>query len=201
MQNNLLKVGITGGIGAGKSIVSKIFNILGIPVYNADAWAKKMMVQDPDIVQAIKDNFGKDAYLSDGELNRIHLAKKIFVDPEKRNVINEIVHPTIALDFEKWTKAQTNVQYILKEAALLFESAAYKKLNYIITVVAPIDQRISRVLIRDKHRTKRDIENIISVQSNDEEKVSKSQFIVTNDNSQLLIPQVLKIHDLLVNTK
>jgi len=200
MQSDILKVGITGGIGAGKSIVSKIFKILGIPVYDADARAKFLMTHDSAVIKEIKLNFGDDAYLQDGNLNRKYIAKHIFVGGEKYEIINKIVHPAVALDFEKWSTSHEDATYVLKEAALLFESDSYKNLDYIITVLAPIALRIERVLIRDQHRTKDDVKNIISIQMKDEDKISKSQFIITNDNSQLILPQVFKINDFLINS-
>ncbi len=200
MHNDILKVGITGGIGAGKSIVSKIFKILGIHVYDADARAKYLMTHDPTVVEEIKLSFGDDAYLPDGNLNRKYIAKYIFEGGVKYEIINKIVHPAVAIDFEKWSTSHENAAYVLKEAALLFESDSYKKLDYIITVLAPVELRTERVLIRDRHRTKNDVKKIISIQMKDEEKISKSQFIITNDNSQLLLPQVIKIHDFLRNS-
>ena len=200
MPNKPLKIGVTGGIGAGKSIVCKIFNILGIPVYNADERAKVLMTQDRHVVESIKRNFGAESYLADGKLNRLFLANHVFKNENKLKIINAIVHPAVAIDFDNWSKNYENKSYLIKEAALLVESGSYEFLDYLITVTAPIDIRIVRVLTRDNHRTKEDIEQIISKQLSDEEKISKSKFIITNDSYSLLIPEVLKIHEFLISS-
>ena len=200
MPNKPLKIGVTGGIGAGKSIVCKIFKILGIPVYNADERAKVLMVQDKHVVESIKRNFGDEAYLADGKLNNIYLANHVFKNENKLKIINAIVHPAVTIDFDNWLKNHENKSYVIKEAALLVESGSYEFLDYLITVTAPIDIRIARILTRDSHRTKENIEEIISKQLSDEEKISKSKFIITNDNHSLLIPEVLKIHEFLISS-
>ena len=201
MPNNPINIGITGGIGAGKSTVCKLFNMLGIPVYNADDKAKALMTRDQNIITAIKKNFGNRTYLPDGQLNRTYLGKSLFKDDKQLKIINEIVHPAVAEDFEKWRNGHEVKPYLVKEAALLIESGSYKLLDYLITVTSPLNTRIERVLSRDAHRTKEHIREIISKQLSDEERIAKSDFIITNDKQTLLIPQVLKIHDFLISLK
>ena len=201
MPNNPINIGITGGIGAGKSTVCKLFNMLGIPVYNADDQAKALMTRDQNIITAIKKNFGNEAYLPDGQLNRTYLGKSLFKVDKQLKIINEIVHPAVAEDFEKWRNGHEDKPYLVKEAALLIESGSYKLLDYLITVTSPLNTRIERVLSRDVHRTKEHIREIISKQLSDEERIAKSDFIITNDKQTLLIPQVLKIHDFLISLK
>lgn len=199
MLNKPLKIGVTGGIGAGKSIVCQIFDILGMPVYNADERAKSLMVQDQHVVASIKKEIGDKAYLVDGTLDRAFLANHVFKNETLLKIINGIVHPAVAKDFDSWSKSHPNQPYLIKEAALLVESNSYKSLDYLITVIAPIDIRIDRVLARDQHRTKKNVDEIVSKQLNDKNKIEKSEFVITNDGHSLLIPQVLKIHEFLIS--
>jgi dephospho-CoA kinase len=200
MVNKPLKIGVTGGIGAGKSIVCQLFSILGAPVYNADERAKTLMVQDHQVVDSIKREFGDSAYLIDGSLNRVYLANHVFKNEKRLKLINGIVHPAVANDFDRWSKRYEGLTYIIKEAALLIESNSYKLLDYLITVTSPVDIRIERVLARDHHRTKINIDEIVSNQLSDQEKIAKSRFVITNDGNTLLIPQVLKIHQALISS-
>ena len=190
--NNTKTVGITGGIGAGKSIISRIFSILGVPVYEADSRAKKLMASDSELQSQIIEKFGDESY-QEGQLNRVYLAKLVFSDPDKTALINSLVHPAVAQDFQKWV-AKQKTAYVLKEAALLFESGSYKYLDHVITVTAAEEVRINRVLARDLHRNKEDVEHIIARQWAEERKIELSDFVITNDQSELVIPQVLTIH-------
>lgn len=187
-------VGITGGIGSGKSTVAKIFTILGIPVYYADDRAKWLMGHDPKLKGAIIANFGEESYLSDGSLNRVFLANQVFNDAEKTTLINSLVHPAVREDFEHWV-SQQNSPYILKEAALLFETGSYKELDLVINVSSPLVIRMTRILLRDPHRTEAQIHAIIDKQLPDDHKNDLAHFIIKNADNKLLIPQVLKIHE------
>ena len=196
-ENKKLKIGITGGIGSGKTTVCHIFETLGIPIYYADDRAKALMTENAELIKNIKSLFGEGAYLPDGTLNRAHIAQIAFHNPLKLNDLNALVHPAVWLDGEKWHAAQTNAPYTIKEAALLFESGGNELLDKIITVFAPIETRIERVLLRGGGALKRtDVEARISNQMPDEEKMKQSDFIIYNDGSQLLLPQVLAIHQL-----
>ncbi|MCH7409597.1 dephospho-CoA kinase [Belliella sp. DSM 111904] len=192
-----LLIGITGGIGSGKSTVAKIFEILGIPVYYADDKAKWLMANDQSLKAAIKESFGNQTYFDDGSLNRAFLAEKVFSDDSKTKLINSLVHPAVKLNFETWA-AEQNTPYILKEAALLFESGSANDLYKIITVSSPLKVRINRVQMRDPHRSQAQLQAIIDKQLPDEEKISRSDFSVKNTDNKLLIPQVLDIHQKLL---
>jgi len=196
-NNHPLKIGITGGIGSGKSTVCQIFEILGIPVYYADDRAKWLMANDPMLKSQIQDTFGSESYDLDGGLNRKFLAEKVFSNPEEVKKINSLVHPAVGNDFEKWAETQ-NAPYVLKEAALIFESGGEKKLDGVINVSSPIKIRIARVLMRDPHRSEEQINQIINQQLPDEEKNSKADFVIKNSDNKMLIPQVLEIHSKLI---
>lgn len=191
----MLKIGITGGIGVGKSIVCRLFAILGIPVYDADTRAKWVMHNDQALKQELTEAFGPDTYTEAGELNRTYLAKTAFHDPQKLALLNSLVHPHVGNDFTNWIEANQSAPYVLKEAALMFESESWRQMDEIIVVSAPLDVRISRILQRDPHRTQQDVEAIIAKQLDEEQKMARAQHIIYNDDKQLLIPQVLKLHD------
>ncbi|HMR56444.1 MAG: dephospho-CoA kinase [Cytophagales bacterium] len=190
----LLQVGITGGIGSGKSLVCKIFNALGVPTYDADSRAKMVMTTDGILVEAIKKEFGILSYDAKGVLNRQHLANSVFNQPDKLKRLNELVHPRVALDYENWVSSQADVKYVLKEAALLFESGSYQSLDKIIVVTAPETLRVKRVLLRDPHRSMQQTKEIISNQMAEEEKTKRADYVIVNDETTLLIPQVLNLH-------
>ena len=194
MQKNNLKIGITGGIGAGKSVITKIFSILKIPVYDADKRAKWLMNYDKKLIFQIKEAFGEQSYKNENELNREYLAKKVFNDKDKLDILNSLVHPIVHIDYHNWLKNHEDKAYTIKEAALLFESGSYKELDRVIAVYAPKDVRITRVLLRDSHRTVKDLESIMERQMDDNEKKKMADFVIINDDKTMVIPQVLKLH-------
>lgn len=188
-----LQIGITGGIGSGKSLVSRIFNLLGVPVYDADSRAKSVMTTDGILVSQIKKEFGVLSYHSDGSVNREYLAQHVFSDPKKLKRLNELVHPRVGEDFKRWVEEQ-RTPYVLKEAALLFEAGSDKALDTILVVSAPEELRINRVLQRDKHRTAQQVMDIIRNQLKEEEKLKLSDYIIVNDGNSPVIPRVLELH-------
>jgi dephospho-CoA kinase len=190
-------VGITGGIGAGKTIISKLFSVLGIPVYNADDRAKWLMVNDSALKNSISDTFGKDAFTIEGQLNRSYLAETVFSDEGKTERINSLVHPVVKMDFTQWAASQ-DTPYVLKEAALLFETGSYRELDKTILVSAPLEVRIDRVMERDPQRSKDQILEIIARQLPEEDKKAQADFVIDNKGNKLVIPQVLKIHEALL---
>ena len=194
-----LKIGITGGIGSGKTTVCHIFETLNIPVYYADERAKALMIQDKNLIQNIKNLLGENAYFEDGSLNRTYISEIVFHNSMKINALNALVHPAVLADGEAWHKKQINVPYTLKEAALHFESGNYKYFDKMITVFAPENSRIERVLLRGGHLSKQDIEARIATQMPEEEKMKRADFIIFNDGTQPLITQVLNIHHILIN--
>ncbi len=200
MTNNALKVGITGGIGSGKTTVCHIFETLGIPVYYADDRAKALMTEDAALIKAVKNLFGEAAYLADGSLNRGHISEIAFSNPLILNELNAIVHPAVRNDGTRWHDAQTDVPYTLKEAALHFESGGYKLMDKMICVVAPQELRIERVILRGPLK-RSEIEARIAKQLPDEDKIKRSDFVIYNDGIQALIPQVMAIHAALSGKK
>jgi dephospho-CoA kinase len=189
----MMIVGITGGIGSGKTIVCNIFRQFGVPVYEADVEAKKLYGTEPAILEKIKKEFPETMSDRKENIDRQKLASLVFKDPASLKKLNRIVHPFVINHFEKWAGQYKMSPYILKEAAILFESGTDAGCDKIITVSAPRDMRIQRTMNRDK-RTRQEVELIIQQQWSDEEKISRSDFVITNDEQQLVIPQVLEIH-------
>lgn len=192
----MLRIGITGGIGSGKSIVSRLFQVLGVPIYDADTRARWVMENDSLLRQQLREVFGHDSYDAENRLNRPLLARLVFSQPQLLARLNAIVHPRVGTDFEEWAKAQQAVghAYVLKEAALMFESGSYRQLDQVIVVTAPLAVRQARVLRRDPHRTADDVLAIMAKQLSEEEKVTRAQHVIVNDDAHLLIPQVLMLH-------
>lgn len=189
----MITAGITGGIGSGKSVVTRIFRLLGIPVYDSDAEAKNLYEKNPEITAKIFREISPDVEDKNGRLDRKKLAGIVFTDPELLVKLNRIVHPYVKKDYENWRKDQSSV-YVIREAAILFESGLYKDCKMIISVYAPVELRIQRVRERDR-RTRAEVEGIIASQMTDEERILKSDFVIRNDETQLIIPQVLSIHE------
>lgn len=189
-----LQIGITGGIGAGKSTVCKIFNVLGIPTYDADSRAKAVMTTDGILVESIKKEFGTLSFKTNGELNREYLAAEVFGNVPKLQKLNALVHPRVALDYENWLREQTSIPYVLKEAALLIESGSYKTLDFLLVVTAPEEVRIERVLARDKHRNQEQVKEIIKNQLDETKKLALADFIINNDGKSSVVDQVLELH-------
>lgn len=194
-----LKVGITGGIGSGKTTVCKIFELLKIPVYYADDRAKWLMNNDPELIKALKTAFGNKVYHQNGTLNRAYLANIIFNDKQALKKVNAIVHPVVGQDGNDWHEQQGDVPYTLKEAALFFENGTHKLMDYMITVTAPESMRIQRVIARDNTTTAA-VKARIDKQLPESEKVRQSDFIIKNDSQHSLILQVINIHRTLEKT-
>ncbi len=192
MSNHKLKIGITGGIGSGKSTVASIFSILGIPVYYADDRAKWLMVNEPRLVAAIISLFGQEAYLPKGDLNRSHIAKLAFNNPKLLQNLNKLVHPAVKEDYLRWHIVQKNTPYTLKEAALLFESGSAKELDSVIEVFAAQKIRIKRVMSRDGISRKQ-VMSRIKNQMPELEKRKLADFVILNDGKIGLIEQVIAL--------
>lgn len=186
----MIKVGLTGGIGSGKTTIAKIFGILNIPVYNADDAAKRLMNTNEKLKATIIEHFGEYSY-ANGELDRKYLASIVFNNKEKLDLLNSLTHPVTIEDAEKWMNKQ-NAPYIIKEAALLFESGAAERLDYVIGVYAPQHIRVKRVMERDKLSAE-EVMKRISRQIDEEMKMKLCNFIITNNEQQLVIPQVLEL--------
>lgn len=193
-MNAPLQIGITGGIGSGKSLVCKIFQCLGVPVYDADSHAKELMTTDGILVSEIKKEFGVLSYDADGGLNREYLGKEVFNDSDRLKTLNKLVHPRVGIDYKKWVDQKKNQPYVLKEAALLYEAGSDRSLYKVIVVHANESLRIQRVLKRDPHRTADQVMAIIRNQMPEDEKLKRADFMIRNDETTLLIPQVLSLH-------
>ncbi len=195
----MLKIGITGGIGVGKSVVCKIFAAVGIAIYDADTRAKWLMTNEKTLIAAIKKAFGENAYIGN-EVNRDFMIRQILGSPQTAKELETLVHPAVGRDFAQWiTEQKASTKYVLKEAALLYEAGSYKELDKMIVVTADLETRIARVLQRDTHRNRQQIETIIAKQIPDSEKIAKADFVVVNDGTKSLIKQVLEIHQYLCN--
>mgnify|MGYP001553465195 FL=1 len=189
----MLKIGITGNIGGGKTTVSKIFEVLGIPVFYADDAAKKAMVEDDTLISDLKEAFGAESYFADGTLNRKHIAAIVFNDKAQLAKLNSLVHPAVFRAFDNWV-ANQHAPYVIKEAALLFESTSYKMCDYSVMVTAPLELRIARVMQRDGF-TQAEVESRNAKQFSEEKKIELANYIVRNDDTELVIPQVLALHN------
>ena len=189
----MLKIGITGNIGSGKTTVSRIFEILNVPVFYADDAAKKVMVEDPILIDALKSEFGTESYFDDGSLNRKHIAANVFNNETELAKLNSIVHPAVFRAFDNWVAGIKNAPYIMKEAALLFESSSYKMCDQTIMVTAPLELRINRVMQRDG-LSRAEIESRNARQFSEEKKIQLADFVIRNDDTELVIPQVLELH-------
>ena len=190
----MLKIGITGNIGGGKTTVSKIFEILGIPVFYADDAAKKAMTTDTELIADLKKTFGKESYFDDGSLNRKHIAAIVFNDEKKLAKLNSLVHPAVFRAFDSWAAQMSGVPYVMKEAALLFESSSYKMCDKTIMVTAPLELRIKRVVQRDG-LSREEILSRNARQFSEEKKIELADFVIRNDDTELVIPQVLALHE------
>jgi dephospho-CoA kinase len=187
----MLKVGLTGGIGSGKSTVAKVFEVLGIPVYYADDAAKRLMNEDEALKQKIKAQFGNETY-TNGVLNRKHLADIVFNAPEKLQLLNALVHPATLYDAEQWMQQQT-CAYAIKEAALIFESGAQEGLDHVIGVYAPTPLRIQRAMQRDTI-SREEVMARMNKQIDETIKMKLCDFVIVNDELSLLVPQVVALH-------
>lgn len=188
----MLKIGITGGIGSGKSTVAKVFEIQGIPVFYADAEAKSLMHTDELLIKDIKETFGNEAYINN-ELNRKYIADVVFSDEKELVKLNSLVHPAVFRAFDVWV-AQQQAPYVLKEAALLFESNSYKLCDQTILVIAPEKLKIRRVIDRDSI-TEDQVKARINKQFSEEQGRKLADHMIINDEQHLLIPQVLQLHE------
>ncbi len=191
-------IGITGGIGSGKTFVCNIFTHMGMPVYEADTRAKELINTSAAIIEKLISYYGKEIYNNNGIINKKKLASIIFNNKTELEKVNNIIHPVVFEDFNKWCKLNTEHKYLIHEAAILFESGIYKKMNTTVFVDAPESLRIKRVMQRDK-LTKQEVEQRIKNQMPDNEKRKLANYIIINDGKTMLLPQIVKLHNIFNN--
>jgi dephospho-CoA kinase len=192
----MLKVGITGGIGSGKSTVCRVFNVLGIPVFNADVEAGRLQNEDPRIGAELIRIFGSEIYSEEGLLKRKKLASIVFNDRGLLEKLNSIIHPAVHREFEKWSASHSKFPYVIYEAAILFETGSFRSFDFNILVVADEKERIERVSKRE-HSRPEDVLQRMNHQMKDEEKLKMTDFVIENNDNQLIISQILKLDELL----
>ena len=192
----MLQIGITGGIGSGKSTICRIFASLGAPIYDADTRAKAIMNENEKLKAEIIQHFGEESYIN-GNLNRPYLASKVFSDADAVKKLNSLVHPKVAEDYLFWAQKQfaLGVPYVVREAALMIESNSHKQLDRLITVFTPENLRIERIKKRDKQRTEEEIKAIISKQISEEEKMKLANYVIYNDDKTPVLPQILALDE------
>lgn len=190
----MLKIGITGGIGSGKTIVCKMFEILGVPVYYADERAKWLTNNDLQLRKEIKELLGRNAYDEQGQYNRQWVAAQVFDNPELLEMLNSLIHPRVFTDTDKWFLQHQHVPYTLREAALMNAAGDNNDFDGVIVVIAPVETRIARIRKRDPHRNEEEIRAIIARQKTEEQFASIANYNINNDDEHLLIPQVLELH-------
>jgi dephospho-CoA kinase len=196
----MLKLGITGGIGSGKTTACLLFELWGIPVYYADVRAKELMTEDPVLRKGLIRTFGQQVFNPNNSLNRPYLSSLVFGNENLLQQLNALVHPAVERDYSRWHAKQKNTLYTLKEAALLFESGSYRQLDAVITVTAPREVRIKRTIARD-NTTREAVLNRMQHQLSEEERIHRAQFILRNNEEQSIIEQVERLHQKLCNKK
>jgi len=198
LKSSPLKLGLTGGIGSGKSTVALIFGHLGVPIFDSDIEAKNILVTNQQVITKVKNLFGKRSYVG-GQINRTYLSSLVFKDNAKRESLGQIVHPEVRRAFDTFCNEHPNAPYVIKEAAILIESGAYQQMDFTALVTAPLEMRIQRVINRD-NTSREQVLRRINAQSTDEEKRPFVQFEITNDNESMLIPQILHIHNMMLRS-
>jgi dephospho-CoA kinase len=195
----MFQVGLTGGIGSGKSLVCSVLEKLGVPVYYADSQARMLMASDPELIRQIIELFGEEAYLAN-TLNRSYLARRVFGDAEMLSRLNALVHPAVRRDYSEWVMKQQDVPYVVEEAAILFESGAHRWLDRTVLVYAPEELRISRVMKRDGVDEEL-VRQRMRHQMDEEEKRNLADMVIMNDESEMLLPQIIEVHTKIFNSR
>ncbi len=194
-----LQIGVTGGIGSGKSVVCRMFAALGAPVYEADARAKWLTEHDPALKTDIVRVLGSMAYDSAGRYDRTWVASQVFTNPALLAQLNAVIHPRVLTDTLDWISQHADAQYVVKEAALMRAAGDGNTLDKVIVVHAPVALRITRIRQRDPHRSEADIQAIIDRQISDNDRLQLADYVLANDESELLLPQILALHTQFTN--
>jgi dephospho-CoA kinase len=187
-----LQLGITGGIGSGKSVVCEILKTLGFPVFNSDLESRMLLSNNPKVVKNVKQLLGNAAYLTDGQPDRKYIAEQVFQNGELLNQLNSILHPEVRIAYQSWVACRLHHRLVVKEAAIMFESGAWVDLDHIVAVVAPLPLRINRIMQRD-HKTEAEIMLVVNRQMAENELIQRSNRIIVNDDQQLIMPQILQM--------
>jgi dephospho-CoA kinase len=195
----MFKLGLTGGIGSGKTLVCQIFEKLGVPVYYADAAARELMNSDAGLIAGIRRMFGDEAYGKEG-LNRKYLADSVFGDHVRLSGLNQLVHPAVRKDFMQWAEGQEEAAYVIEEAAILFESGASAGMDLTVLVYAPEEIRIDRVMKRDGIKREA-VRKRMEHQMSEEEKRDMADHVLVNDGSRMILPQVIELHEDIIKKK
>lgn len=190
-----LQIGVTGGIGSGKSVVCRVFQSLGIPIYKADERAKWLTEHDPILKADITRVLGRNAYDARGHYNRSWVASQVFTDPVLLGQLNGVIHPRVISDTAAWVNEHADKSYVVKEAALMQAAGDGNSLDKVIVVQAPTDLRIERIRQRDPHRSVEQILTIIDRQVSDKERLRIADYIINNDESALILPQIIWLHE------
>jgi len=192
LAEKILKLGVTGGLGSGKTPICKVFAVLGIPVFSADDEAKRIQDNDRDLQIKINSIAGKDLFPG-GKLDRPEMAKLIFSNKDLLEKVNSIVHPAVFRSYNEWVKKQDS-PYCIMEAAILFESGAFRLMDRIVTVITPMEERIER-LVRGNKLSKEQIVERINNQIDDESRVKRSDFVISNSENDMIVPAIIEIHE------
>ena len=186
------QLGITGGIGSGKSVVCRVLSVMGIPVFNADGVSKEILEKDKQVISLVKELTGPLSYLPSGKPDKKHIASVVFNDPIKLEALNKILHPAVQSLYDQWVEQNFKHPVVAKEAAIMFESGSNKGMDAIVAVTAPVELRIWRVMSRD-NKSSEEINKIISRQMDEILIVQKSNFIILNDDQHMVLPQIIQI--------
>ena len=189
----MIRVGLTGGIGSGKTTVARILEQLGVPVYYADPQGRRLSDNDPEVVLKIKALFGEKAYLENGEMNRKYISETVFRNHELLQRLNGIIHPAVRNDYRRWADAYRDAPYTIMETAILFESGFDREIDKVVVVTAPEELRIARTIRRDAS-DEQAVRARIAAQMTEEERIARADYILYADDRELLIPQVLELH-------
>lgn len=187
-----IQLGITGGIGSGKSVVCAILKTLGFPVFNSDLESRMLLSNNPKVVKNVKQLLGNAAYLTDSQPDRKYIAEQVFQNGELLNQLNSILHPEVRVAYQSWVASRLHHRLVVKEAAIMFESGAWVDLDHIVAVVAPLPLRINRIMQRD-HKTEAEIMLVVNRQMAENELIQRSNRIIVNDDQQLIMPQILQM--------
>ncbi len=192
----MLKVGLTGGIGSGKTLVCSVLEKLGVAVYYADSEARRLMNNDPGLAAKISTLFGNKAY-EGGSLNREYISQRVFKEKELLKRLNELVHPAVRMDFSRWISEQKPATYVVEEAAILFESGSDRNMDLTVGVFAEKELRVRRAMLRDGS-TREQVLNRMNSQMSEKEMMERADIVIRNDGKEMILPQIINMHNVIL---